>query len=128
MPKISPSVFVAVALGMGCSAFGGGDKDGDGLTNAEERALGTDPACADTDWDGAMDGYEVDYGTDPLDKTDAPYLGGWAISRCETEPVATGNETGDVTENFRLLDQHGQYVELYDFCGNTVLLMLGAFW
>ena len=36
-----------------------GDQDRDGLTNAEEVALGTDPADIDTDGDGAEDGVEV---------------------------------------------------------------------
>jgi hypothetical protein len=43
-----------------------GDPDGDGLTNAQERALGTDPLNPDTDRDGDRDGLEVDQGTDPL--------------------------------------------------------------
>ena len=45
----------------------GGDTDGDGLTNAEEEALGTDPTSDDTDDDGVDDGTEADSGTDPLD-------------------------------------------------------------
>jgi hypothetical protein len=44
-----------------------GDLDGDGLTNAEEEELGTDPANPDTDGDGVNDGDENDDGTDPLD-------------------------------------------------------------
>ncbi|HWV35543.1 MAG TPA: hypothetical protein VNZ55_07920, partial [Thermomicrobiales bacterium] len=43
------------------------DDDGDGLTNAEEAALGTDPKNPDTDDDGISDGDEVGvYQTDPL--------------------------------------------------------------
>jgi hypothetical protein len=43
------------------------DSDGDGLTDAEERALGTDPNNPDTDGDGLSDGDEVNrYGTNPL--------------------------------------------------------------
>lgn len=43
------------------------DTDGDGLTDAEEAELGTDPMNADTDGDGLTDGDEVNnYGTDPL--------------------------------------------------------------
>ena len=42
------------------------DKDSDGLTNKEEKALGTDPNSADTDGDGLSDQEEVDGGTDPL--------------------------------------------------------------
>ncbi len=35
------------------------DSDGDGLTDEEERELGTDPNSADTDGDGLNDGEEV---------------------------------------------------------------------
>lgn len=47
-----------------------GDDDRDGLTNAEEAKLGTNPEVADTDGDGLSDYEEVKiYQTDPL-KTD----------------------------------------------------------
>jgi hypothetical protein len=43
------------------------DIDGDGLTNAQELALGTDPYNPDTDGDGLADGAEVNtHGTNPL--------------------------------------------------------------
>ena len=43
------------------------DDDGDGLTNSEEAALGTDPDNPDTDGDGLSDYLEVRvFGTDPL--------------------------------------------------------------
>ena len=42
------------------------DWDGDGLTNAEEASLTTDPRKKDTDDDGMPDGWEVSKGTDPL--------------------------------------------------------------
>ena len=37
----------------------GADPDGDGLTNSQEPALGTDPCDGDTDGDGMPDGYKV---------------------------------------------------------------------
>ncbi len=37
-----------------------GDADGDGLTNGEEAAYGTDPLLRDTDGDGLLDGEELD--------------------------------------------------------------------
>ncbi len=43
------------------------DADGDGLTNANEQQLGTDPTKADTDGDGLADNEEIQtYQTDPL--------------------------------------------------------------
>lgn len=41
------------------------DRDGDGLSNEEEEALGTDPDNADTDGDGLSDSLENEIGTDP---------------------------------------------------------------
>ena len=41
------------------------DDDGDGLTNEEEAALGTDPNEADSDGDGMSDTEEFEHGTDP---------------------------------------------------------------
>ena len=46
----------------------GTDTDGDGLTDVQEAALGTDPANPDTDQDGITDGNEVNvWGSNPLD-------------------------------------------------------------
>lgn len=50
-------------IGDACDA----DIDGDGLTNAQEAALGTDPTKPDTDSDGLTDGAEANtYGTNPV--------------------------------------------------------------
>jgi gliding motility-associated-like protein len=46
------------------------DCDEDGLSNKEEKELGTDPKNPDTDGDGVLDGTEVLDGTDPLDLCD----------------------------------------------------------
>ncbi len=43
------------------------DKDGDGLSDAEERELGTDPYKADTDGDGLSDKYETLIGSNASD-------------------------------------------------------------
>jgi hypothetical protein len=42
------------------------DTDGDGLSNAVEQALGTDPLSPDTDGDGMPDADEVRIGTNPV--------------------------------------------------------------
>jgi Bacterial TSP3 repeat len=55
--------------GVSCAKAGAAaathDADGDGITDADERARGTDPKQADTDGDGVRDGEEVRRGTDP---------------------------------------------------------------
>ena len=42
------------------------DSDGDGLTDAEERSLGTNPFQSDSDVDGLPDSEEIRIGTNPL--------------------------------------------------------------
>ncbi len=49
------------------------DFDGDGLTNAQELAAGTDPFNPDTDGDGCTDGEEVAAGTNPLSASSIPF-------------------------------------------------------
>lgn len=82
--RSSRSVFVlscllAFTLALGCGnghigdddgggaadAGGMNDNDGDGLTNDEEEALGTDPNNPDSDGDGLSDSEEGELGTDP---------------------------------------------------------------
>ena len=46
------------------------DQDGDGLTNSQENAEGTNPTNPDTDGDGINDGSEVASGSDPLNPCD----------------------------------------------------------
>jgi hypothetical protein len=122
-------------LGVGCTApaldakFGDEtDSDGDGLFDADEYALGTDPDVADSDGDGTPDGLEVDEGSDPTDPADKPYTGGWGRDACRDSLTATGNAVGEVTDNFALSDQHGDTVKLHDFCARAVLLVNAAFW
>ena len=46
------------------------DNDGDLLSNQDERSIGTDPDNPDSDNDGLLDGFEVDYGLNPLQSGD----------------------------------------------------------
>ncbi len=65
--KSSDDAFITGTAGLTWFAGGNPDKDGDGLTNKEEKARGTNPNLADTDGDGLTDGEEVNlYKTDPL--------------------------------------------------------------
>ena len=128
-----------------------GDRDGDGLSDGEEAALGTDPDDPDSDDDGFDDGREVDAGTNPLYEHSHPYTGGYNVGYCDSPPEPTGPtgtisgmfepddmppeyyewpvyELGDVVDDFAWRDQHGETVHLYSFCGHHVMLIFGAFW
>lgn len=110
---------------------GGGsdvDSDGDGLLDSEEADLGTDPQSPDSDGDGWEDGEEVFGNTDPLDVSDHPYSGGWPIDACRDSVGSTGNGLGQIADDFALEDQHGETVNLHDFCGQEVLLVSSAMW
>lgn len=48
------------------------DSDDDGISDGNEVALGTDPNNADTDGDGSSDGAEVAGGSDPNDASSVP--------------------------------------------------------
>ncbi|MEE2750828.1 MAG: hypothetical protein VX519_05315 [Myxococcota bacterium] len=127
------TLFLPIALclssGLGCVAAEVTlplDLDGDGLLGDVEEALGTDPENPDSDDDGWTDGEEYDENTDPLNADSKPYTGGWQIDDCEVE--ATGKSVGDISENFSLEDQHGEMVDLHDFCNRVVLLIAAAEW
>ncbi len=68
----TPAAVAIAGQSAGTPAAATDDQDGDGLTDAEEDELNTDPVLADTDGDGLSDGDEVKvYGTLPLiDDTD----------------------------------------------------------
>ena len=107
---------------------GSPDSDGDGLSDAEEQKLGSNPSKPDSDGDGWVDGDEVDQYTDPVDADDHPYTGGWDIGACRHDLDATGDGVGQVTDNFELIDQFGDTLKLHDFCHKEVLLVGAAFW
>ena len=104
------------------------DEDGDGLEAWHEEELGTDPEAADSDSDGHADGDELSGNTDPLDSDDYPYAGGWPIGACRDGVQPTGDEEGDIANDWSLPDQFGEQVRLHSFCDRAVLLVAPAFW
>lgn len=85
------------------------DRDGDGLSDVDELALGTDPTKPDTDGDGLSDGAEVnDYGTDPL-KTDTDGDGlndGEEVTFYLTDPLHPDSDQDGLSDGAEVLD-HG---------------------
>jgi len=117
---------------------GDGDADDDGLINALEIAMGTDPNDPDSDDDTYLDGDEVYEGTDPTDPDDRIYQGYWPYHpekddlgnrKFRDEPV----EPGDRFPRFEARDQYGDRVDLYDFASprrgaDWIVLESDAFW
>ncbi|HSP42691.1 MAG TPA: putative Ig domain-containing protein, partial [Luteolibacter sp.] len=67
------------------------DDDQDGLNQAEEIQLGTDPFKRDTDQDGAGDGQEIAMGSNPLSAASKParYVAAWGSNsngQCNVPP------------------------------------------
>lgn len=118
------------------------DTDADGVTDADEATLGTDPNLADTDGDGQNDGEEVAAGTSALNAYSRTYIGGYNVGACDVAPEPTGPtgigrydtyewdafQNGDIPENWTFVDQYGEEVDLYSFCGRTIVLAFGAGW
>ncbi len=125
---LSAAVVVGVAAA-GCGPVGPVDTDEDGLTDGYELSIGTDPELADSDGDGHTDRDELYDFTDPSDEDSFPYTGGWdRLPYPDDLGDDEGREVGKVMENFFLLDQFGEEVELHHFYGNVVLVESAAEW
>jgi hypothetical protein len=74
------------------------DIDGDGLTNKEEKKIGTNPRDFDTDDGGVNDGQEVENGTnpvdDPIDDPGPRQVSGGGLFECT---ASAGNADGGWT-------------------------------
>jgi hypothetical protein len=120
------------------------DADGDGLSDWDEKGkYGTDPNNPDTDGDGYGDGEEIADGTSPTNRYSHGYEGDYNVGACNEYPDKanahpTGSrvvndggaavkiayyQPGDRVQNFRLVDQFGEEVDLYSFCGKYVDLL-----
>ncbi|TVQ94097.1 MAG: hypothetical protein EA397_03015 [Deltaproteobacteria bacterium] len=146
----TPVLFLTALALVACND----DWDGDGLTNQEERELGTDPRNPDTDGDGLtdgmevlvhnsdplspdtdnngfLDGEEVDGGYDPTDPLSYPRGndGRWPdLSSYASATTAEGWAIGERAPDMQVVDQFGQTVRLEQFYGNVILINLSAGW
>jgi outer membrane protein OmpA-like peptidoglycan-associated protein len=85
------------------------DPDRDGLTNDEEKQLGTDPNNPDTDGDGLNDGDEVHlYHTDPLKyDTDGDGLSdGDEVLKYHTDPLKYDTDGDGLSDGDEVLKYH----------------------
>lgn len=132
------------------------DTDGDGLMDAEETALGTDPASADsdvdrlgdadeagmgtdplvgdTDGDTYLDGDEVAEGTDPTDPNSRIYIGYWPYYH-DKDSISDPGFDEDIANGtgfprFQWMDQFGDEVDIYDYAyqGKPILIDLSGIW
>jgi len=102
-------VYFQLALGLTLPLSGNADSDHDGLTNKEEKALGTDPKNPDTDGDGLSDGDEVHkYHTDPLLKdTDHDGLSdGDEFLKYHTDPLKADTDGDGLSDGDEVLKYH----------------------
>ena len=106
------------------------DADCDGVLTADDcddddaLLLGDD----DCDGDGFSNEDELAQGTDPNDASDRPYLGGWPLDPCADTIQESGYDEGEVAPDFSRKDQFGDDVRLYDFCDHIVLMISVAYW
>ena len=99
-------VYYGLSFGLNIPLSGNPDSDNDGITNKEEKALGTDPNNPDTDGDGLTDGEEVlKYKTDPLLKdTDHDGLSdGDEILKYSTNPLKADTDGDGLSDGDEVL-------------------------
>lgn len=86
----------------------GQDPDGDGLTNRDEAAWGTDPTNADTDGDGINDGDEAKAGSSPLDANSKPAALQLLISRTALNYTIPAGSTAQIQATVFLMSSTDQ--------------------
>lgn len=99
------------------------DSDGDGLSDEEEAAIGTNPLAADTDLDGLGDGVELKMGFKPQ----PPDAGGVRerVSACNSSDDTDGDRLNDCEERVLgtdgcISDSDGDGLpDLVEFLGNS---------
>lgn len=107
------------------------DSDGDGLMDGDEADFGTNPLAVDSDGDGLSDGDEILYGRDPLDPKSKGYKGRYPMQTVAIkDQIASkgkpgpGVAVGARFPRYVMDDNFGQVVDLYDFAGHGVPVII----
>jgi outer membrane protein OmpA-like peptidoglycan-associated protein len=113
----SPDGFLTAKAGINfyLGSSDGDDDDEDGLTNAQERRLGTDPNNPDTDGDGLKDGEEVKrYRTNPLKQdTDGDGLAdGEELMKYHTDPLKWDTDGDGLSDGDEINKYHTDPLKL----------------
>ena len=104
------------------------DSDGDGITDAFEESIGTDWTDPDTDNDGFEDGEEHLNYFYANDSSDFPYAGDYPRGPLPSTISGQGWSQGSVSNNWTLVDQWGEELQLHRFYGNVIVVELAADW
>ena len=76
------------------------DSDGDGIDDSEEAENGTDPNSSDSDGDGIDDGDEIENGTDPTNAdTDGDGLSDSEESANGTDPTSSDSDSDGLSDS-----------------------------
>jgi len=111
------------------------DSDGDGLNDGDEaEKYMTDPTKADSDGDGYGDGDEIAQGVSPIDADEKIYEGGWPFNPNKDDIEDPGwdgpSKKGDPFPRLAWTDQFGDTVDFYDFAdqGKPIILDTSGVW
>jgi outer membrane protein OmpA-like peptidoglycan-associated protein len=102
-------IYYGISIGITLPIPSNSDNDNDGLSNKEERKLGTNPDNRDTDNDGLTDGEEVlKYHTDPLKvDTDGDGLSdGDEVLKYHTDPLKFDTDGDGLSDGDEVLKYH----------------------
>ena len=125
--------------GTGSSGSGSSGSGSSGSGSSGSGSSGSSGAT-DSDGDGQTDSDETAAGTDPYDYYDRTYTGGYTVATCgsatptASTPSGSSNGTattyaiGDTVSNFQMVDHNGDAVDLYSFCDNHVMMVFSAMW